>query len=182
MTFWYWSRCGSGTTCWALKGHGKEPDFPRFLRKSLWPRSLTSRSDFGLEFSEIFVFEKRLPDSTIRGVGDSPYQRYAELATLRINDMRSRRLSDSTIRGVDNSPHHWYAESMTPRFTDTENGLFNFLKENSLYQWCGESSTPRIVESESCRLRVSLIRRVADSLYHWIGESTTPRIGDKGSR
>ncbi len=24
-----------------LKGHGKEPNFPRFLHKSLWPRSLT---------------------------------------------------------------------------------------------------------------------------------------------
>ncbi len=31
-----------------------------------------------------------LPDSTIRGVGDSPYQRYAESATPRINDTRSR--------------------------------------------------------------------------------------------
>jgi hypothetical protein len=25
----------------ALKGHGHEPNFPRFLHKSLWPRSLT---------------------------------------------------------------------------------------------------------------------------------------------
>jgi hypothetical protein len=24
-----------------LKGHGNEPNFPRFLHKSLWPRSLT---------------------------------------------------------------------------------------------------------------------------------------------
>jgi hypothetical protein len=30
-------------------------------------------------------------DSMIRGVGDSPYQRYAESATLRINDTRSWR-------------------------------------------------------------------------------------------
>jgi hypothetical protein len=29
---------------------------------------ISSRSDFGFEFSEIFVFEKRLPDSPIRGV------------------------------------------------------------------------------------------------------------------
>ncbi len=48
-----------------LKGHGNEPNFPRFLHKSLWPRSLTvlyisSRFDFGFEFAEIFVFEKRL--------------------------------------------------------------------------------------------------------------------------
>ncbi len=39
---------------------------------------ILSRSDFGFEFSEIFVFEKRIPDSTIRGVGDSPTQRYGE--------------------------------------------------------------------------------------------------------
>jgi hypothetical protein len=62
--------------CWQsqLKGHGNEPNFPRFLHKSLWPRSLTqlhyisSRSDFGFEFAEIFVFEKRLPVSVSRGV------------------------------------------------------------------------------------------------------------------
>ncbi len=65
---------------------------------------ITGRSDFGFEFSEIFVFEKRLPDSTIRGVGDSPYQLHAESATLR-------------QPGVDDSPHHWYAESTTPRMS-----------------------------------------------------------------
>ncbi len=70
----------------------------------------SSRSDFGFEFSEIFVFEKQLPDSTIRGVGDSPYQRYAESATLRLNDTGSQRLSASLIRGVDDSPHHQYGE------------------------------------------------------------------------
>jgi hypothetical protein len=36
---------------------------------------------------------RRLPDSTILGVGDSPYQRYAELATPRLNDTGSQRLS-----------------------------------------------------------------------------------------
>ncbi len=72
---------------------------------------ISSRSDFGFEFSEIFVFEKRLPDSTIWGVGDSPYQQYAELATLRLNDTGSHRLSASLIRGVDDSPHHRYGES-----------------------------------------------------------------------
>ena len=54
-----------------LKGHGNEPNFPRFLHKSLWPRSFTlyfGRSDFGFEFAEIFVFEKRLPVSVSRGV------------------------------------------------------------------------------------------------------------------
>jgi hypothetical protein len=30
---------------------------------------ISSRSDFGFEFAEIFVIEKRLPDSPSRGVG-----------------------------------------------------------------------------------------------------------------
>ncbi len=71
---------------------------------------ISNRSDFGFEFSEIFLFEKRLPDSTIRGVGDSLYQRYAESATLRLNDTGSRRLSASLICGVDDSLHHRYGE------------------------------------------------------------------------
>jgi hypothetical protein len=36
---------------------------------------LSSRSDFGFEFAEIFVFEKRLPHSPSRGVADSPTPR-----------------------------------------------------------------------------------------------------------
>jgi hypothetical protein len=40
------------------------------------------------------------PTQPIRGVGDSPYQRYAESATLRINDTRSRRLPVSLSQGV----------------------------------------------------------------------------------
>jgi hypothetical protein len=121
---------------------------------------ISSCSDFGFKFSEI-LYSKT----------DSPTQRYEESATLRINDTQSRRLSDSTTRGVDDSPHHWYAESTTPRITVTESRLLNFLKENSLYRWYGESSTPRISDAESRRLRVSLIRRVADSPYHWVKES-----------
>jgi hypothetical protein len=50
----------------ALKGHGNEPNFPSFLHKSLWPRSFTLHFDFGFEFAEIFVFEKRLPESGSR--------------------------------------------------------------------------------------------------------------------
>jgi hypothetical protein len=115
---------------------------------------ITGRSDFGFEFSEIFVFEKRLPDSTIRGVGDSPYQQYAESATLRLNDTGSRRHSTSLIRGVDNSPHHRYGES-----------AIEFFKRKLAISWYGESSTPRIVESGSRRLCVSVIRRVANSTY-----------------
>ncbi len=58
----------------------------------------------------------RLPDSTIRGVGDFPYKRYAESgdsptqqygesATLRINDTR-----------VDDSPYHRYSEFSLKKF------------------------------------------------------------------
>ncbi len=45
-----------------LKGHGNEPNFPRFLHKSLCPRSLTLHIEpfrFSFEFAEIFVFEKQ---------------------------------------------------------------------------------------------------------------------------
>ncbi len=55
-----------------LKGHGNEADFLGFLQKLGPHRSLTLPSAFGLEFAEIFVIEKRLPDSASRGVGDSP--------------------------------------------------------------------------------------------------------------
>jgi hypothetical protein len=132
---------------------------------------ISSRSDFGFEFFEIFLFKKGLPDSTIRGVGDSLYQRYAESATLRLNDTGSRRLSASLIRGVDDSPHHQYGEL-----------VLKFLKEDSLYQWYGESSTPHIVDTERRRLPVSLSREVADCAYCWYGEPPTPRIVESGSR
>ncbi len=133
---------------------------------------LSGRSNFGFEFAEIFVFEKRLPA---------------------ITDTGSRRLSISVIRGVSDSSHHWYVESATPRITDTESWLLNFFKRklsvsmigrvvDSPYCWVGELPTPHIVESESRRLRVSLIQRVDDSAYRWVEESTTPHIGDTGSR
>ncbi len=117
---------------------------------------ISSRSDFGFEFSEIFVLEKRLPDSTIRGVG----------ATLRINDTRSWRLSDSAIRGVDDSPHHWYAESTTPASPIQRVGYWIFKKKIRC-----------IRDTESRRLRVSVMRRVVD-----YGELPTPRIVESGSR
>jgi hypothetical protein len=49
---------------------------------------------------EVYCRSDRLSDSTIREVGDFPYQRYAELVTLRINDTRSWRLPVSLSRGV----------------------------------------------------------------------------------
>ncbi len=43
---------------------------------------------------------RRPSDSPIRGVGDSPYRRYAETATLRLNDTGSRRRYVSPIQRV----------------------------------------------------------------------------------
>jgi hypothetical protein len=42
---------------------------------------LSSRSDFGFEFAEIFVIEKRLPDSASRRLFDSPSQGVDDLPT-----------------------------------------------------------------------------------------------------
>jgi hypothetical protein len=124
---------------------------------------ISNRSDFGFEFSEIFLFEKRLPDSTIRGVGDSLYQRYAESATLRLNDTGSRWLSVSLICGVDDSPHHRYGELAIEFFKIRLAVSVIRRVVNSAYRWYGESPTPRIVELGSRRLRLLLIRRVTDS-------------------
>ncbi len=107
----------------------------------------------------------------IFSTSDSPYHRYAESSTPRLNDTQSRRLPDSTIRGIGDSPYQRYEESMTLRITDTVSFLLKNSLADSVCQWCGESSTPRIVESESRWLRISLIRRVADSPYRWVGES-----------
>ncbi len=139
---------------------------------------LSSRSDFGFEFAEIFVFEKRLPAITYAG---------------------SRQLSVSVIREVADSAYQWCGESSTPRLNDTGSRrlpvspILNFFKRklsvlmirrvvDSPHQWYCESPTPRILESESHRLRISPIRRVDDSACRWVGESTTLRIGDTGSR
>jgi hypothetical protein len=51
---------------------------------------LSSRFDFGFEFAEIFVIEKRLPT---RGVGDSPTHRVGESLTLRLGESESRLLN-----------------------------------------------------------------------------------------
>ncbi len=142
---------------------------------------ISSHSDFGFEFSEIFLFKKQLPNSTIRGVSDSLYQRYAESATW-LKDTGSWWLSTSLIRGVDDSPHHRYGEFAIEFFKRRLAVSVIWRVVNSAYRWYGESLTPRIVESGSRWLRLLLIRRDADSPYRWVGESTTPRIGDTGGR
>jgi hypothetical protein len=65
---------------------------------------LSSRSDFGFEFAEIFVIAKRLSDSASRGVDDSQTQRVGESAfeclKEKLGESESRRLPDSASRGV----------------------------------------------------------------------------------
>jgi hypothetical protein len=54
-----------------LKGHGYDRIFGGFCinRYGLGPlHYISSRTDFGFEFAEIFVFKKRLPVSLSRGV------------------------------------------------------------------------------------------------------------------
>ncbi len=130
---------------------------------------LSSRSDSGFEFAEIFLFEKRLP----------AIHRYGESPTPRISDTGSRQLPESLIRGVADSPHHWYEKSANPHITDTESRLLHFFKRklsvsmiqrvvDSPHQWYGESPTPRIVEFESRRLLVSPIQRTNLSTYNFL--------------
>ncbi len=58
---------------------------------------LSSRSDFDFEFTEIFVIEKRLPDSANRRVGFWMFK---------------RKLTESESRGVDDSPTRRVGESL----------------------------------------------------------------------
>ncbi len=122
---------------------------------------LSSRSDFGFEFAEIFVFKKRLPA---------------------ISDTGSRRLRVSLKRGVANSLHHWYAESPTPRITDTRSRRLPASPIRRVGYWIFLKKTLRINDTESRRLHAPVIRWVADSRYRWVGESPTPRITDTESR
>ncbi len=56
-----------------------------------------SHSDFGFEFVEIFLIEKRLPVSTIQRVTDSAYQWYGELLAPHIGDTGSRYLKEKKL-------------------------------------------------------------------------------------
>ena len=51
---------------------------------------ISSRSDFGFEFAEIFVIEKQLADSASRGVADSPTRRVGESMTRRLGESGSQ--------------------------------------------------------------------------------------------
>jgi hypothetical protein len=61
---------------------------------------LSSRSDFGFEFAEIFVIEKRIPESPSRRVCDSPTRHVGELLALLFGESGSRRLPDLPSRRV----------------------------------------------------------------------------------
>jgi hypothetical protein len=84
---------------------------------------LSSRSAFDFEFAEIFVIEKRLPDSPSRGVSDSPVSRVGESAfeclKEKLGESESRRLPDSANRGVANTPTQRVGESSTPRLAES---------------------------------------------------------------
>jgi hypothetical protein len=66
---------------------------------------LSGRSDFGFEFAEILVFEKRLPAITDTG--------------SRTSDTVSRRLPESLSQRVADSAYHRYGESTTPRIIES---------------------------------------------------------------
>jgi hypothetical protein len=80
--------------------------------------------------------------------GDSPYHRYAESSTPRLNDTGSRQLSVSTIRGVGDSP--------TQRSTLLIRGV-----DDSPYHRYGKFSFKKF----KSRLSVSVMRGVVDSAY-----------------
>ncbi len=60
-----------------LKGHGNERNFPRFCINRFGQgllHNISIHSDFGFEFAEIFIFEKRLPISVSWGVHKIAYR------------------------------------------------------------------------------------------------------------
>ncbi len=75
----------------SLKGHGNEADFLGFLQK-LVPHYLLSRSGFGFKFAEIFIIEKRLPNSASRWLTHSASRRVGESMTAWLAELESRLL------------------------------------------------------------------------------------------
>jgi hypothetical protein len=143
---------------------------------------ISSHSDFGFEFAEIFVFEKRLPVSVSRGVYKIAYK-YNYFQTFKYN--------------FDSKLHPWLICGQN----DTLKACFNRLKYwksklnwfffkwrlsvspiigvvNSPTQQFGESATLHINDTRSRRLPDSTIHGFGDSPYHWCGESTTLSIID----
>jgi hypothetical protein len=97
---------------------------------------LESCSAFGFEFAEIFVIEKRLPDSASRPICDSPNRQVGESLTLRLGESGNQRLTDSPSWGVG----FWMFKRKTRRVGE------------SVTPRVGESLSPWLSESESRRL------------------------------
>ncbi len=172
---------------------------------------LSSRSNFGLKFAEVFLIEKRLPDSVSRRVGDSPTWQVGDSPTWRVGDSPTRwvresgswRLPDSASRGVADSPTQRVGESTNPRLAKAESRLLNVYKKTQRVRESGSRrlsdspsfptpwltiATPWLGESESRRLPDS---RVADSVTTRLSESESYRLpnsesgshyGESGSR
>jgi hypothetical protein len=104
---------------------------------------ISSRSDFGFEFAEIFVIEKLLPDLASRWLFHSGSWGVAD--------------SDLACRGVADSPTWRVGKSTPPWFSELESWLLNV-------------KTPFFGESESQGVANSPTRRVGESLW-WVGES-----------
>ncbi len=112
---------------------------------------LYSRSDFGFEFSEIFVIEKRLPDSP------------------------SRRLFDSASRGVAKSLTQRVRESTTLQLANAGNFLLNiqwpiWRVRNPPTRRVGDSRnlpSGRVADSPSQRVTNCPTRRVGKSFFDY---------------
>ncbi len=88
-----------------LKGHGNEADLLGFLQKLVPHRSLTLPFDFGFEFAEIFIFEKRLPDSTSRQLSDSLSQGVGNSLTWQVGESAFECLKENSASWrVSDSP------------------------------------------------------------------------------
>jgi hypothetical protein len=81
---------------------------------------LSSRSDFGFEFTEIFVIEKRLPELATLRLGESLTLRLAESESRRVGESAfeclkensaSRRVADLGSRYLPDSESHRLPES-----------------------------------------------------------------------
>ncbi len=98
---------------------------------------LSNRSDFGFEFAEIFVIEKRIPDFASRQVPDSPTRQVGESLSLRLGFWRFKRK---------------LGESESRRLHVSASFLLNILKPSR-----------RVSDSPTCRVGESGTRRLAKS-------------------
>ncbi len=112
-----------------FKGIWQWGQFPRFCINwfGIGPlHYISSHSDFGFEFAEIFVIEKRLADSTSRGVADSQNRQVGESPKFR------------TVEGAKNARCRERRESRKPRTpVGRRPSVLNFFKlQIHLFFWC----------------------------------------------